>query len=92
MSNYMVIARRWRPKTFEDVVGQPHIVTTIRNAMRSGRMAHAYLFTGPRGVGKTSVARILAKAVNCAHVKEGEPCNKCNSCIGIDGGGYMDVI
>ncbi len=92
MSNYTVIARRWRPKTFEDVIGQPHIVTTIRNAMRQGRMAHAYLFTGPRGVGKTSVARILAKAVNCAHVKEGEPCNVCERCTGIDGGGYVDVI
>jgi DNA polymerase III subunit gamma/tau len=90
--SYTVIARRWRPKTFEDVIGQPHIVTTIRNAMRMERMAHAYLFTGPRGVGKTSVARILAKAVNCTHVKEGEPCNACDSCAGIDSGGYVDVI
>ena len=92
MSNYTVIARRWRPKTFGDVIGQPHIVTTIRNAMRLERMAHAYLFTGPRGVGKTSIARILAKAVNCVHVKEGEPCNACDSCAGIDSGGYVDVI
>ncbi len=92
MSNYTVIARRWRPKTFGDVIGQPHIVTTIRNAMRLGRMAHAYLFSGPRGVGKTSVARILAKAVNCTHVKEGEPCNICDGCVGIDSGGYVDVI
>ena len=92
MSNYTVIARRWRPKTFEDVIGQPHVVTTIRNAMRLGRMAHAYLFSGPRGVGKTSVARILAKAVNCTHVTDGEPCNACASCAGIDSGGYVDVI
>jgi DNA polymerase-3 subunit gamma/tau len=90
--SYTVIARRWRPKTFEDVIGQPHIVTTLRNAMRLGRMAHAYLFSGPRGVGKTSIARILAKAVNCANVKEGEPCNTCHSCLGIDSGGYVDVI
>ena len=90
--SYTVIARRWRPKTFEDVIGQPHIVTTLRNAMRLGRIAHAYLFSGPRGVGKTSIARILAKAVNCANVKEGEPCNTCHSCLGIDSGGYVDVI
>ncbi|HME45788.1 MAG TPA: DNA polymerase III subunit gamma/tau [Syntrophorhabdales bacterium] len=90
--NYTVIARRWRPKTFEDVIGQPHIVTTLRNAMRSGRIAHAYLFSGPRGVGKTSVARILAKAVNCTHVTDGEPCNTCDSCVSIDSGGYIDVI
>ena len=92
MSNYTVIARRWRPKTFEDVIGQPHIVTTLRNAMRSGRIAHAYLFSGPRGIGKTSVARILAKAVNCTHVTDGEPCNTCDSCVGIDSGAYVDVI
>ncbi len=90
--NYTVIARRWRPKTFGDVIGQPHIVTTIRNAMRVGRIAHAYLFAGPRGVGKTSIARILAKAVNCPNIKEGEPCNQCHSCKGIDSGGYVDVI
>jgi DNA polymerase III subunit gamma/tau len=90
--SYTVIARRWRPKTFADVIGQPHVVTTIRNAMRLGRMAHAYLFSGPRGVGKTSVARILAKAVNCTHVTDGEPCNACTSCAGIDSGGYVDVI
>jgi DNA polymerase III subunit gamma/tau len=90
--SYTVIARRWRPKTFEDVIGQPHIVTTLRNAMRLGRIAHAYLFSGPRGVGKTSIARILSKAVNCANVKEGEPCNTCHSCLGIDSGSYVDVI
>jgi DNA polymerase III subunit gamma/tau len=90
--SYTVIARRWRPKTFGDVIGQPHIVTTLRNAMRSGRMAHAYLFSGPRGVGKTSIARILAKAVNCTHVADGEPCNTCESCTAIDSGGFVDVI
>ena len=92
LMSYTVIARRWRPKTFEDVIGQPHIVTTLRNAMRLGRMAHAYLFSGPRGVGKTSIARILAKAVNCVHVTNGEPCNTCDSCNAIDSGGYVDVI
>jgi DNA polymerase III subunit gamma/tau len=90
--SYTVLARTWRPKTFEDVIGQPHIVTTLRNAMRLGRIAHAYLFSGPRGVGKTSIARILAKAVNCPNVKEGEPCNTCDSCLSIDSGGYVDVI
>ena len=64
--NYKVIARRWRPRKFEDVVGQPHVVTTLKNSIRRGRIAHAYLFSGPRGVGKTSISRILAKAVNCA--------------------------
>lgn len=90
--NYTVIARRWRPKRFEEVIGQPHVVTTLRNAMRSGRVAHAYLFSGPRGCGKTSIARILAKAVNCAHAVDGEPCNSCDSCVAIDGGSFVDVI
>ena len=62
---YLVIARKWRPQTFEDVIGQPHVTRTVQNAIRLGRVAHAYLFTGARGVGKTSVARILAKALNC---------------------------
>jgi DNA polymerase III subunit gamma/tau len=90
--NYTVIARRWRPKTFEDVVGQPHVVTTLQNSIRRGRVAHAYLFSGPRGVGKTSISRILAKAVNCAEGVKDEPCNVCKSCVAIDAGGYVDVI
>jgi DNA polymerase III subunit gamma/tau len=92
MSNYTVIARRWRPKRFDEVVGQPHIVTTIRNSMRYDRVAHAYLFSGPRGVGKTSIARILAKAVNCTQLSDGEPCGTCPSCVSVDAGRFVDVM
>ncbi|MGD0230556.1 MAG: DNA polymerase III subunit gamma/tau [Syntrophorhabdales bacterium] len=90
--SYTVIARRWRPRKFDDVVGQAHIVTTLKNSIRRGRIAHAYLFCGPRGVGKTSISRILAKAVNCVEGVKEEPCNACRTCSAIDGGGYVDVI
>jgi DNA polymerase-3 subunit gamma/tau len=90
--SYTVIARRWRPKKFEDVIGQAHIVTTLKNSIQRGRIAHAYLFSGPRGVGKTSISRILAKAVNCAEGVQEEPCNVCKSCTAIDAGGFVDVI
>ncbi len=90
--NYTVIARRWRPKKFEDVVGQAHIVTTLKNSIKNGRLAHAYLFSGPRGVGKTSISRILAKAVNCLEGVREEPCNECHTCKSIDAGGFVDVI
>ena len=90
--SYTVIARRWRPRQFEDVVGQPHIVTTLKNSIKRGRVAHAYLFAGPRGVGKTSISRILAKAVNCVEGVREEPCNKCHTCTAIDSGGFVDVI
>ena len=90
--SYTVIARRWRPKKFEDVVGQAHIVTTLKNSIKNGRVAHAYLFSGPRGVGKTSVSRILAKAVNCLEGVREEPCNNCHVCTSIDAGGFVDVI
>jgi DNA polymerase-3 subunit gamma/tau len=90
--SYTVIARRWRPKKFEDVVGQSHVVTTLKNSIRKGRIAHAYLFAGPRGVGKTSVSRILAKAVNCLEGIKEEPCNHCRTCTAIDAGGFVDVI
>lgn len=89
---YTVIARRWRPKRFDDVVGQPHIVTTMKNSLKYGRIAHAYLFTGPRGVGKTSMARILAKAVNCLNKKSEEPCGMCENCVAIDRGSFPDII
>jgi DNA polymerase III subunit gamma/tau len=92
MSNYTVIARRWRPKRFGEVIGQPHIVTTIRNSMRYDRVAHAYLFSGPRGVGKTSIARILAKAVNCTQLSDGEPCGACTCCVSVDAGRFVDVM
>ena len=90
--SYTVIARRWRPGRFEDVVGQPHVVTTLKNSIKRGRIAHAYLFAGPRGVGKTSISRILAKAVNCLEGVKEEPCNACQTCKAIDGGGFVDVI
>ena len=90
--DYKVIAREWRPRKFEDVVGQPHIVTTLKNSIRRDRIAHAYLFAGPRGVGKTTVARILAKAVNCAQGVSEEPCDECETCKAINGSGFVDVI
>ena len=90
--DYKVIAREWRPKKFEDVVGQPHIVTTLRNSIRRDRVAHAYLFAGPRGVGKTTIARILAKAVNCAQGVKEEPCDECETCKAINNSGFVDVI
>jgi DNA polymerase III subunit gamma/tau len=90
--SYTVIARRWRPRRFEDVVGQAHVVQTLKNSIRRGRIAHAYLFAGPRGVGKTSISRILAKAVNCVEGVKEEPCNVCKTCTAIDSGGFVDVI
>ena len=84
--------RRWRSQTFADVVGQGHVTRTLRNALQMGRIAHAYLLCGPRGVGKTSVARILAKAVNCLQPREGEPCNECHMCSAITAGRALDVI
>ena len=73
MSEYQVIARKWRPQSFADVVGQEHVVRTLRNAISSGRIAHAYLLVGPRGIGKTTLARIFAKALNCEQPVNGEP-------------------
>ena len=90
--SYLVIARKWRPQTFSDVVGQEHITRTLQNAISAGRLAHAYLFTGVRGVGKTTAARILAKALNCAKGPTPEPCNHCSQCQEISQGSSIDVL
>lgn len=89
--SYLVLARKCRPQVFEDVLGQDHVTRTLQNAIRSGRVAHAYLFSGPRGVGKTSVARILAKALNCQNGPTPIPCNQCTSCREITQGISLDV-
>lgn len=90
--SYVVLARRYRPQTFEDIVGQEPIVTTLRNAIRANRVAHAYLLAGPRGVGKTSAARILSKALNCQHGPTETPCNVCDICRCISEGNDIDVL
>lgn len=89
---YQVSARKYRPQRFDEVVGQEHITNTLKNAIKSGRIAHAYLFTGPRGVGKTTTARILAKSINCLNPIDAEPCGKCESCIAIQNSQSMDFI
>ncbi|MBU4376735.1 MAG: DNA polymerase III subunit gamma/tau, partial [Candidatus Omnitrophica bacterium] len=90
--SYIVFARKWRPQAFEEVVGEEHITSTLKNAISAKRVAHAYIFTGPRGIGKTSVARIFAKALNCEKAPTTTPCNKCTSCKAISSGTSMDVI
>ena len=90
--SYLVLARKWRPQRFEEVIGQKHVVKTLQNAIESNRIAHAFLFAGQRGVGKTSVARILSKALNCHEGPTPHPCGKCTSCKEITGGNSMDVL
>ena len=89
---YRAFYRKYRPSTFTDVVGQEHITTTLENAVKTGKTSHAYLFTGSRGTGKTSCAKILAKAVNCINSHDGNPCNECEICKGIDSGAILDII
>jgi DNA polymerase-3 subunit gamma/tau len=90
--SYQVIARKWRPQTFDDLVGQTHVTSTLANAIKNNRVAHAYIFSGARGVGKTTAARILAKALNCAKGPTAEPCGECDSCKEIAAGTSLDVI
>ena len=89
---YQALYRKWRPRTFTDVYGQPHVTKTLRSQLESGRISHAYLFTGSRGTGKTTCAKILSKAVNCLSPIDGNPCNECEICKGIDSGAILDVI
>jgi DNA polymerase-3 subunit gamma/tau len=90
--SYLVLARKWRPKTFADTVGQEHVLQALVNALESGRLHHAYLFAGTRGVGKTTIARILAKALNCEKGVTAEPCGECSACVEIDEGRFVDLI
>ena len=89
---YTVFALKWRPKNFDEIIGQDHIVTTLKSAIQKNRLAHAYLFSGPRGVGKTSTARILAKAINCKDGPTVQPCSRCPACLEISESRSLDVI
>src|SRR3954470_24336642 len=89
---YQVIARKYRPQTFQDVVNQEHVKTTLENAIESGRIAHGYIFSGQRGTGKTTVARILARCLNCIKGPTATPCGVCSACVEIAAGGAVDVI
>jgi len=90
--SYQAIARKYRPETFGQMVGQEHVTLTLRAALRKGKLSHAYLFSGPRGCGKTTVARLLAKALNCTAPEDGEPCGECPSCLAIARGSFLDVL
>ena len=90
--SYLVLARKYRPKSFDTLVGQPHVVRALTNALTQQRLHHAYLFTGTRGVGKTTIARILAKSLNCETGITATPCGVCNACTEIDRGRFVDLL
>jgi DNA polymerase-3 subunit gamma/tau len=90
--SYQVLARKWRPRNFESLVGQEHVVKALRHALDEKRLHHAYLFSGTRGVGKTTLARILAKSLNCETGISSHPCGKCSACVEIDAGRFVDLI
>mgnify|MGYP000415694191 CR=1 FL=1 len=90
--SYQVLARKWRPKSFNELMGQEHVVTVLTNALKQQRLHHAYLFTGTRGVGKTTIARIFAKSLNCDIGVTAEPCGKCDTCLDIDQGRFVDLL
>ncbi len=90
--SYLVLARKWRPRRFSELVGQEHVVRALTNALDSGRVHHAFLFTGTRGVGKTTIARIFAKSLNCERGTSSEPCGECETCLAIDAGRYIDLL
>ncbi|NNL54554.1 MAG: DNA polymerase III subunit gamma/tau, partial [Woeseia sp.] len=90
--SYLVLARKWRPKNFSETVGQTHVLQALINALESERLHHAYLFAGTRGVGKTTIARIFAKALNCDTGVTAEPCGECSACLEIDEGRFVDLI
>ena len=89
---YQTLYRKWRPQTFNEVIGQGHIINTLKNELKSSRLKHAYLFCGTRGTGKTTIARLLARAVNCTNPQDANPCNECEICRGILDGSIIDVI
>ena len=90
--SYLVLARKWRPKRFAELVGQEHVVRALTNALDTGRVHQAFLFTGTRGVGKTTIARIFAKSLNCERGTSAEPCGECNACRDIDAGRFVDLL
>src|SRR5580698_3015642 len=90
--SYQVLARKWRPRKFAELVGQEHVVRALTNALDSGRMHHAYLFTGTRGVGKTTIARIFAKSLNCERGESADPCGECSVCTAVDAGRFVDLL
>ena len=92
MATYQALYRKWRPRTFSDVCGQETVTTALKNELKNDRLSHAYLFTGCRGTGKTTCAKILSKAVNCLHLHDGDPCGECSVCQALQAENCMDVV